>query len=126
MCLATSALLRDRVRRVCLQRPTAVHCAVPTQLRRRCEHVPRPPLEDDNKYSCMDDDIIIDVAKAMNRKMNANINLKDSPCDIHKQIGDILFDPNISILSPLFSIFFNDFICCVIRFCFLCQNFLTF
>ena len=48
------------------------------------------PLEDDNKYSCMDDDIIIDVAKAMNRKMNANINLKDSPCDIHKQIGDNL------------------------------------
>ena len=53
--------------------------------RRKCA-----PVEDDNKYSCMDDDIIIDVAKAMNKKMNANINLKDSPCDIHKQICDNL------------------------------------
>ena len=32
--------------------------------RRKCA-----PVEDDNKYSCMDDDIIIDVAKAMNKKM---------------------------------------------------------
>ena len=53
--------------------------------RRKCA-----PVEDDNQYSCMDDDIIIDVGKAMNKKMNANINLKGSPCDIHKQICDNL------------------------------------
>ena len=53
--------------------------------RRKCA-----PVEDANEYSCMDDDIIIDVGKAMNKKMNANINLKGSPCDIHKQICDNL------------------------------------
>ena len=32
--------------------------------RRKCA-----PVEDDNEYSCMDDDIIIDVGKAMNNTM---------------------------------------------------------
>ena len=37
------------------------------------------PSEQNNQYSCLDDDIIIDVAKIFNEKMNAGINLKADP-----------------------------------------------
>ena len=48
------------------------------------------PLEDDNEYSCMDDDIIIDVGKIFNNKLNTNIDLNQCPKVIHKQICDKL------------------------------------
>ena len=48
------------------------------------------PLEDDNEYSCMDDDIIIDVGKIFNKKLNTEIDLKQCPRVIHKQICDEL------------------------------------
>jgi len=48
------------------------------------------PLEDDNEFSCMDDDIIIDVAKIMNSKLSTNIDLQACPRVIHKQICDKL------------------------------------
>ena len=45
------------------------------------------PLEQNNGYSCLDDDLIIDIAKIFNDKMNANINLKDDPKNIHEQLS---------------------------------------
>ena len=49
------------------------------------------PLEQNNQYSCLDDDIIIDVAKIFNEKMNTGIDLNADPKTIHDQICDIVF-----------------------------------
>jgi len=49
------------------------------------------PSEQNNEYSCLDDDIIIDVAKIFNEKMNSGIDLKANPKVIHDQICDIVF-----------------------------------
>ena len=49
------------------------------------------PSEQNNKYSCLDDDIIIDVAKIFNEKMDTSIDLKADPKVIHDQICDIVF-----------------------------------
>ena len=49
------------------------------------------PSEQNNKYSCLDDDIIIDVAKIFNEKMNSGIDLNTDPKVIHDQICDIVF-----------------------------------
>ena len=49
------------------------------------------PLEQNNQYSCLDDDIIIDVAKIFNEKMNAGIDLNADPKVVHDQICDIVF-----------------------------------
>ena len=49
------------------------------------------PLEQNNRYSCLDDDIIIDVAKIFNEKMNAGIDLNADPKVVHDQICDIVF-----------------------------------
>ena len=48
------------------------------------------PLEDDNEYSCMDDDIIMDVGKIFNKKLDTNIDMNQCPRVIHKQICDKL------------------------------------
>ena len=49
------------------------------------------PSEQNNEYSCLDDDIIIDVAKIFNKKMNSGIDLNADPKTIHDQICDIVF-----------------------------------
>ena len=48
------------------------------------------PLEQNNKYSCLDDDLIIDVAKIFNEKMKAGIDLNRDPKSIHLQLCDII------------------------------------
>jgi len=48
------------------------------------------PLEQNNKYSCLDDDLILDIAKIFNTKMNANIDLNQSPKDIHKHLCEYI------------------------------------
>lgn len=55
------------------------------------------PDESDNKYSCLDDDIIIDIAKILNNNnQKININIKESPEKIHKEISKILKNFNIN------------------------------
>ena len=44
------------------------------------------PLEENNEYSCLDDDLILDIAKIFNGKMNAKINMNDTPKNIHEHL----------------------------------------
>ena len=48
------------------------------------------PLEENNSYSCLDDDLIVDIAKIFNEKMNANINLNDTPKIIHEKLCEYI------------------------------------
>ena len=48
------------------------------------------PEDSDNPYSCMDDDIIIDIARIINREMNAEIDLKQCPRVVQQQICEKL------------------------------------
>ena len=41
------------------------------------------PSESDNKYSCLDDDLILEIAKILNTTDDINIDLKLSPEEIH-------------------------------------------
>lgn len=55
------------------------------------------PIESNNKYSCLDDDIIIDIANILNNNNeNININIKNNPEKIHKDIEKILKKWNIN------------------------------
>jgi len=45
------------------------------------------PSESDNKYSCLDDDLILEIAKILNTTDDINIDLKLSPEEIHTQIS---------------------------------------
>jgi len=49
-------------------------------------------LEKNNKYSCLDDDLILEIANIFNEKMNAKINLKDTPENIHENLGNIIYN----------------------------------
>jgi len=49
------------------------------------------PLEKNNEYSCLDDDLIKDVAEVFNEKMKANIDLKDKPENIHQKLGEAIY-----------------------------------
>lgn len=44
------------------------------------------PIEENNSYSCLDDDLILDIAKIFNGKMNAKINMNDTPKNIHEHL----------------------------------------
>ena len=50
------------------------------------------PLEKNNKYSCLDDDLILDVAKVFNAKTKSNIDLDDTPENIHEQLGKVIYN----------------------------------
>lgn len=53
------------------------------------------PVEKDNKYSCMDDDIIKEIAKILNKNSNADIDLNKDVKSIHKDIESYLKNINI-------------------------------
>tara|TARA_B110000285_G_scaffold111236_1_gene126266 strand:- start:1299 stop:2156 length:858 start_codon:yes stop_codon:yes gene_type:complete len=48
------------------------------------------PLEQNNGYSCLDDDLIIDIAKIFNEKMNAKIDLNNTPKEIHEKLSSTI------------------------------------
>ena len=50
------------------------------------------PLEQNNEYSCLDDDLILDVTKVFNTKMKANIDLSATPEKIHEQLGKVIYN----------------------------------
>ena len=57
------------------------------------------PEDSDNPYSCMDDDIIIDIARIINREMNAGIDLKQCPRVVQQQICEKLNKPEHKLLD---------------------------
>jgi len=62
------------------------------------------PNESDNKYSCLDDDLILDTAKILNKSKDININLKSTPENIHKEIFENLKNWNIDKEISIFNI----------------------
>ena len=50
------------------------------------------PIEQKNSYSCLDDDLIVDVAKVFNAKTKANIDLSATPEMIHEQLGKVIYN----------------------------------
>lgn len=57
------------------------------------------PEDSDNPYSCMDDDIIIDIGRIVNSEMNAGIDLKQCPRVVQKQICLKLNKPEHKLLD---------------------------